>query len=52
MVKVRTWTPQPEMWDVVDIMAHLSCDETKSKEIMKECKKQHGIVHYGAIENI
>lgn len=50
MVKVRTGTPQPEMWDVVDIMAHLSCDETKAKEIMKECKKQHGIDHYGAIE--
>lgn len=50
MRKLRTRTPQPEEWDVADIMVHLSCDETKAKKIMEDCRSRHGIKGYGAIE--
>lgn len=50
MRKLRTATPPPLLWDVADIMAYSGCDETKAKEIMKECKVRHGIKGYGAIE--
>lgn len=50
MRKIRTGTPQPEEWDVEDIMAHLSCDETTAKRIMEECRRKHGLKGYGAIE--
>lgn len=50
MRKLRTGTPQPEEWDVADIMAHLGCDETKAKKIMEDCRSRHGIKGYGAIE--
>ena len=52
MRKLRTGTPQPEMWDVDDIMSYLACDKNKAEEIMKECKNRHEIKGYGAIENI
>lgn len=50
MRKLRTGSPPPEKWEVEDIMAHLSCDETTAKEIMKECGIQNGTGDYGAID--
>lgn len=50
MRKLRTEAPQPQMWEVTDIMAYLSCDETKAKDIMQECRSKNGIKGYGAIE--
>ena len=47
---LRTDSPQPEYWDVEEVMAHLSCDRQKAKEIMEDCRKQKGIKGYGAIE--
>lgn len=31
-------------------MAHLGCDQTKAKEIMKECRSKYDLSGYGAIE--
>lgn len=50
MKNFRTDSPPPEMWEEEDVMAHLGCDETTAKRIMKECRKQNGIGGYGAIE--
>lgn len=50
MRNLRTGSPPPEKWEVEDIIAHLSCDETTAREIMKECRSRHGIKDYGAIE--
>lgn len=50
MRNLRTGSPPPEKWEVEDIIAHLSCDETTASEIMKECRSRHGIKDYGAIE--
>ncbi|MBD5341908.1 MAG: hypothetical protein HDR93_01440 [Bacteroides sp.] len=50
MRPIRTDEPQPEMWEEADIMAYLGCDETKAKQIMKECRKLHDISGYGPIE--
>lgn len=50
MRKLRTGTPSPEMWDVEDIMAHLSCDKTTAETLMKECRNHNQIDGYGAIE--
>ena len=50
MRNLRTGSPPPEKWEVEDIIAHLSCDETTANEIMKECRSRHGIKDYGAIE--
>lgn len=51
MRKLRTGTPDAtEMWGEADIMAHLGCDQTKAKEIMKECRSKYGLSGYGDIE--
>lgn len=50
MRPIRTWEPQPEMWDEADIMAHLSCDKTTAKRLMEDYHKKHGQKSYGAIE--
>lgn len=47
---VRTGSQSPAMWDVEDIMTYLGCDETKANEIMENCRKQHNIKGYGAID--
>lgn len=49
MRNLRTGTPQPEEWFAEDIMSHLGCDETKAKEIMKECRERHNLEGYGGI---
>lgn len=42
MRKLRTGKPQPVIeWGEADIMAHLGCDQTKAKEIMKECRSKY-----------
>lgn len=51
MRSIRTEAPQPEIkWDVEDVMAYLSCDETQATKIMKDCRSKHGIGGYDAIE--
>lgn len=51
MRKLRTGKPQPVIeWGEADIMAHLGCDQTKAKEIMKECRSKYDLSGYGAIE--
>lgn len=51
MRKLRTGEPQPVIeWGEADIMAHLGCDQTKAKEIMKECRSKYDLSGYGAIE--
>nr|DAN03809.1 MAG TPA: hypothetical protein [Caudoviricetes sp.] len=51
MRKLRTGKPQPVIeWVEADIMAHLGCDQTKAKEIMKECRSKYDLSGYGAIE--
>lgn len=50
MRELRTGTPQPEMWEVEDIMSYLGCDKTKAKEIMQAYRDKHGRGGYGAVE--
>lgn len=51
MRKLRTGKPQPVIeWGEADIMVHLGCDQTKAKEIMKECRSKYDLSGYGAIE--
>lgn len=50
MRSIRTESPQPEKWEVEDVMAYLGCDETKANEIMENCRKANGIQGYGPIE--
>lgn len=50
MIKLRTATPLPEMWEAEQVMAHLNCDKTTAENIMKECRQQNGLTGYGAIE--
>lgn len=47
---LRTGTPQPDLWDVDDIMTHLGCDKQTAKKIMENCRRRNGINGYGAIE--
>lgn len=47
---LRTGTPQPDLWDVDDIMTHLGCDKLTAKRIMDDCRRRNGINGYGAIE--
>lgn len=47
---IRTESPQPEKWEVEDVMAYLGRDETKANEIMENCRKANGIQGYGPIE--
>lgn len=47
---LRTGPLPPKDWEVEDIMAHLSCDETTANRIMEDCRKEHQIRGYGAIE--
>lgn len=50
MRNLRTGSPPPEMWEEVDIMAHLSCDKTTAEKIMEDFRRKHQIRGYGAIE--
>ena len=50
MRNLRTGPLPPKDWEVEDIMAHLSCDETTANRIMEDCRKKHQIRGYGAIE--
>ncbi len=50
MRNLRTGTPSLEEWEVEDVMAHLSCDETTAKRIMEDCRRKYQIGGYGAIE--
>ena len=50
MRNLRTGTPQPEMWEVEDIMSHLKCDKSTADKIMEEVRRKHNRGYDTAIE--